>query len=177
MYFNPKTNLKIYYVFIYRLVCVFFIVYERNWNASSFNIYSDSKWKALLSDNFMTIFSLFCHMHVHLSQNWDQNNHFDVLNGSQYWLVQKLWYKIRIFSFLFFVILYVQKHSFAFFVPNKIQTRKAPQNDRLNLSFMKDTRTVGKRMARYGRKHGHLSVAIFWELAKSAHSLRLHLRP
>ena len=34
----------------------------------------------------------------------------------------------------------------------KIQTHLAPQNDRLNLSFVKDINEVGKKMARNGRK-------------------------
>ena len=31
-------------------------------------------------------------------------------------------------------------------------THQAPQNDRLNLSFVKDDHVVGKEMARYGLK-------------------------
>ena len=46
--------------------------------------------------------------------------------------------------------------SFAFYVitfePIEIQTCSAPQNDRLNFSFVKNKHTVGKKMARYGRK-------------------------
>ena len=38
------------------------------------------------------------------------------------------------------------------FEPNELQTRSAPQNDRLNLSFVKDTYVVGKKMTRNGRK-------------------------
>ena len=34
----------------------------------------------------------------------------------------------------------------------KIQTHSAPQNDRLNFSFVKDNHVVGKKMARKGRK-------------------------
>ena len=36
------------------------------------------------------------------------------------------------------------------FEPNKIYTYLAPQNDRLNLSFVKDIHTVGDKMARNG---------------------------
>ena len=36
------------------------------------------------------------------------------------------------------------------FVPVKIQTWSAPQNDRLNLSFVKDKNVAGKKMVRYG---------------------------
>ena len=38
------------------------------------------------------------------------------------------------------------------FEPIKIQTPLAPQNDRLNLSFVKDENTVGEKMARNGPK-------------------------
>ena len=34
----------------------------------------------------------------------------------------------------------------------KIKTHKAPQNDRLNLSFVKDVHIVGEKMARSGCK-------------------------
>jgi phosphoribosylaminoimidazole carboxylase (NCAIR synthetase) len=44
------------------------------------------------------------------------------------------------------------------FEPIKIQTCSAPQNDRLNLSFVKDIHVVGKKMARNGRKKGHLTL-------------------
>ena len=37
-------------------------------------------------------------------------------------------------------------------VPIKIQTQSAPQNDHLNLSFVKDEHTNGKKMARNGLK-------------------------
>jgi hypothetical protein len=38
------------------------------------------------------------------------------------------------------------------FEPIEIQTRSAPQNDRLNLSFVKDLHLVFEKMARNGRK-------------------------
>ena len=47
-----------------------------------------------------------CHMCEHLSQNWGSDGHFEVLNMSYLWLVEKLWRKTQIFPFLFFVILY-----------------------------------------------------------------------
>ena len=37
-------------------------------------------------------------------------------------------------------------------VPTKIQTSQAPQNVPLNLSFVKDTNVVGRKMARNGGK-------------------------
>ena len=40
------------------------------------------------------------------------------------------------------------------FEPIKIYYCKAPQNDRLNLIFVKDKHTVGRKMARNGRKMG-----------------------
>ena len=39
--------------------------------------------------------------------------------------------------FMFFIVVIT-------FKPNKIQTRLAPQNERLNLSFVKDEDTYGK---------------------------------
>ena len=49
-----------------------------------------------------------------------------------------------------------QKNIFAFCVisidPIEVQTCSAPQNDRLNLSFVKNIYVVGKKMARNGRK-------------------------
>ena len=46
----------------------------------------------------------------------------------------------------------MDKEIFAFYVitfePIEVQTRSAPQNDRLNLSFLKDA----KKLARNGRK-------------------------
>ena len=38
------------------------------------------------------------------------------------------------------------------FDPIEIQTHQAPQNDRLNLSFLKDFHVVGEKMARKGHK-------------------------
>ena len=38
------------------------------------------------------------------------------------------------------------------FEPIKIRTCSSPQNDRLNLSFVKDINVVGNKMARNGRK-------------------------
>ena len=38
------------------------------------------------------------------------------------------------------------------FEPIKFQTHQAPQNNRLNLSFVKDAHTYGEKMARNGHK-------------------------
>ena len=38
------------------------------------------------------------------------------------------------------------------FWPIKIQTRSSPQNDNLNLSFVKDIKVIGKKPTRYGQK-------------------------
>ena len=59
----------------------------------------------------------FHHMYDHLSQNWGSDGHFEVLNRSYLWLVEKLWHKTQIFPFLFFfVILYKNRrlHIFCF---------------------------------------------------------------
>ena len=51
---------------------------------------------------------------------------------------------------------YVVTASFAFYViifePIEVQTCSAPQNDRLNLSFVKDIYVDGGKLARNGRK-------------------------
>ena len=53
--------------------------------------------------------------------------------------------------------------SFAFYVitfePIEVQTRSAPQNDRLNLSFVKDIYVDGGKLARNGRK---MTIYISW---------------
>ena len=52
--------------------------------------------------------------------------------------------------------LLVVTSSFVFYVitfePIEVQTRSAPQNDCLNLSFVKDTYVDGRKLARNGRK-------------------------
>ena len=50
-----------------------------------------------------------------------------------------------------FKMVYNQYNALAF-DPIEIQTHYAPQNDRLNLSFLKDFGVVGKKMARKGQK-------------------------
>ena len=59
----------------------------------------------------------FRHMCEFLSQNWGSDGHFEVLNRSYLWLVEKLWHKTQIFPFLFFyAILYKNRylHLFCF---------------------------------------------------------------
>ena len=48
----------------------------------------------------------------------------------------------------------MEKYAFCIITswPIEIQTHSAPQNDRLNLSFVKGTYVDGKKMARIGRK-------------------------
>ena len=48
------------------------------------------------------------------------------------------------------------------FEPIKIYYCKAPQNDRLNLIFVKDKHTVGRKMARNNRKMGICYCHSFW---------------
>ena len=48
------------------------------------------------------------------------------------------------------------------FEPIEIQNHKAPQNDRLNLSFVKDEHTNGKKMARNGRKTAIYESVLFY---------------
>ena len=56
----------------------------------------------------------FCQLYVHLSQNWDSDGHFEVLNRSKIWLVQRLWHKKQIFPFPIFCNI-VEKTAFVFF--------------------------------------------------------------
>ena len=62
----------------------------------NYQLNSDWKWMFLyiwpLYDHF---WPLFCHMYVHLSQNWGSDSHFKVLNRSYLWLVQNLWQKTQ----------------------------------------------------------------------------------
>ena len=57
-------------------------------------------------------------------------------------------------------------HVFFIFVitfePKKIQTRLAPQNDRLNLSFVKYIHVVGKTITRSGLKTSIFRLQILW---------------
>ena len=71
---------------------------------------NNNKW--LFYDYF---WPFFCQLYTHLSQNWGSDGHFDVLNRSKIWLVQRLWPKMQIFPFSFFCN-FVQKLTFAFFV-------------------------------------------------------------
>ena len=63
-----------------------------------------SKWMSLYKRPLYDLSGLFfCHMYVHLSQNWGSDGHFEVLNRSYLWLVHNLWHKMLIFPFLFFL--------------------------------------------------------------------------
>ena len=57
------------------------------------------------------IWPFFCQLYGYLSQKWDSDGHFQVLNRSKYWLVQRLWHKMQIFPFPFFCD-FVQKHKY-----------------------------------------------------------------
>ena len=81
--------------------------------------------------------------------------------------------KSKYFHFCFFAILqkigqmgcFALLIFFAFqvikFVPIKIQTWSAPQNDRLNLSFVKYEYKVGKKMTRNGHKMAIYQLPFF----------------
>jgi hypothetical protein len=72
-----------------------------------------SKWMSLYKRPLYDLFwPYFCHMYVYLSQNWGSDGHFEVLNMSYLWLVQKLGHKTQIFPFLFLWD-FVQKQMFA----------------------------------------------------------------
>ena len=94
--------------------------------------------------------------------------------------------KHKYFCFWIFAILYKNTRFrfcvfciFVFCVITFVKiNRYAPQNDRLNLSFVKDERVVGKKMTVYDLKMAIYHVAFFFlEFAELACSLRLHLRP
>ena len=93
----------------------------------------NDKW--LFYDHFRPFFG---QLHDYISQNWGSDGHFEVLNRSKPWLIQKLWLKIQIFPFLFFSDI-VEKMHFCFLgfwvlfafcvitvVPIMIQTCSAP---------------------------------------------------
>jgi hypothetical protein len=62
------------------------------------------------------------------------------------------------------------------FVPIKIKTHAAPQNDRLNLSFVKDEHIDGKKMARNGHRRAIYQLLFLCELARVVCGLRLPFR-
>ena len=74
-----------------------------------------------IKNDFTTIFRIL--LPYVCSQNWDSDGHFEVLNMSRYWLVQKLWHKTQISPFLFFWFWTQTKISvllrFYFFCSNK----------------------------------------------------------
>jgi hypothetical protein len=57
----------------------------------------------------------FWKLYDYISQNWGSDNHFEVLNRSKPWLIQKLWLKMQIFPFPFFCDI-VEKNAFMIFV-------------------------------------------------------------
>ena len=57
---------------------------------------TDAKKILLANGRFMTISGhFFRQLHKYLSQNWASDDHFEVLNGSLFYLVQKLWPKMK----------------------------------------------------------------------------------
>ena len=53
------------------------------------------------------------------------------------------------------------------FNPIEIQTQQAPQNDRRNLSFVKDTNVVGNRMTRKGPLFVYIQAMFYLLLKKT----------
>ena len=96
---------------------VSFMGSDQHWFFSS-NHYlkTVSKWMSLYKSPLYDLFwPIFCHMYVHLSQNWGSDNHFEVLNRSIFCLLQKLWHKTQIFPFLF-ILQFCTKTRFCVFV-------------------------------------------------------------
>ncbi len=87
-------------------------------------IFLDLATLEIINGRFLTISKQFSAISVHkyLSQNWGSDGHFEILNRSQFWLVQKLGHKTQIFPFLFFALLYKNTHllflSFCIFCHN-----------------------------------------------------------
>ena len=75
------------------------------------------KWMFLYKWPLYDLFwPFFCHVYDHLSQNWGSDDHFEVLNRSYLWLVEKLWHKTQIFPFLFFLRFCTKTDICIFFV-------------------------------------------------------------
>ena len=83
------------------------------------NIKTVWKWMFLYKwPLYDLLWPFFCHVYLHLPQNWGSDGHFEELNKSNLWLVQNLWQKTQIFPFLF-LLRFGKKQtfaSFAFFV-------------------------------------------------------------
>ena len=60
--------------------------------------------------HFRPFFGQLCY---YISQNWGSDGHFEVLNRSKPWLIEKLWLKMQIFPFSFFCDI-VEKNAFVF---------------------------------------------------------------
>ena len=60
------------------------------------------------------LLAIFWQLCDYITQNWDSDGHFEVLNRSKPWLIQKLWLKMQIFPFPFFCDI-VEKNAFVFF--------------------------------------------------------------
>ena len=65
---------------------------------------SDSKRMSPHESQLYDHFWLFCHVYVHLLQNWGSDNHFEVLNMPKSWLDQKLCQKTQKVSFHFTIL-------------------------------------------------------------------------
>ena len=66
-----------------------------------FYVETDAQNLRLINGRFTTNFIIFFANYIlkYLSQNWDSDSHFEVLNWSKSQLVQKLWHKTQIFTF------------------------------------------------------------------------------
>ena len=119
----------------------------------------NDKW--LFYNHFRPFFG---QLHDYISQNWDSDSHFEVLNRSKPWLTQELWLKMQTFPFPFFSNI-VEKNAFGFFVflsficilchncctnhdSDLFSTSKWPSEP----PFVKDFHLVGTKMARNGCK-------------------------
>ena len=90
---------------IWYFKCVYKIEHHKKtfiFDTLKINIKTDWKRMFLYKWPLYDLFwPLFCHVYLHLPQNWGSDGHFEELNKSNIWLVQNLWHKTQIFPFLF----------------------------------------------------------------------------
>ena len=111
---------------------------------------------------------IFCQLHKHLSQNWGSDGHFEVLYKS----LNLIWFQSydkneehaktpKTLHRLIFFTKFQNKNRNSFILWQE-QLGFRPQNDRLNLSFVKDIHIVGKKWPEVVLKRP-FSIRKFWE--------------
>ena len=118
----------------------------------------------------------FCHMYVHLPQNWGSDGKFEVLHCSKFWLVQKLWHKTQIFPFPFCTksstcIFCVLCHNFCTKYDLGLSSTSKWPSESL---FCERLRCSWQKMASFGQYMAIYQLLFFGSLP-NLH--RIHLRP